>query len=527
MGYHHGWTVQILPFIGQDNVYRRFDLEESVYAPSNETARSVTISTFLCPSSRAGRNGSISYAGCHHDVEAPIAADNHGVLYLNSHVRFDDITDGLAQTILLGELKANESAMLSWASGTRATLRNTGAGLNSDNPFTALYAGIAAAQRSGQTGGRRQDVRGRCDPGRLCGRIFERASPGSKFRFLRRFSPLHQKTVRAARVPTSGQPCRWRADQRRHVLTRVAWSSASYSRPGGLAPRIGGSCRLMWCHCAPDRSRCDDAFNVERYPSPAEDDHVDVDAHCVDRSDRVARGIGPGADRRSGFERRAPTFRPDPATVQRFGPGYRYPQAGWIVLHIEGEPYERGYQHGRLMAPEIAGFIGEVARYRSNKAPADAWQDLRLIADALFLRRFDAEFLEEMKGIADGAAAAGARWEGRPVDLLDLVTINADVETNFLENALEATATGLEGRRFREPLEQGPDSNAGITLQRLRRDRAGHGRWAGRLWPHHHVEPFSRLPLQRLDRHQARAGASRLNADVPRRNHERSRLLHE
>ena len=55
---------------------------------------------------------------------------------------------------------------------------------------------------------------------------------------------------------------------------------------------------------------------------------------------------------------RAEPFRPDPASVERFGAGYRYPQAGWIVLHIEGEPYERGYQHGRLMAPEIAGFIG-------------------------------------------------------------------------------------------------------------------------------------------------------------------------
>ncbi len=152
----------------------------------------------------------------------------------------------------------------------------------------------------------------------------------------------------------------------------------------------------------------------------------------------------------------APAFRPDPASVQRFGPGYRYPQAGWIVVHIEGEPYERGYQHGRLMAPEIARFVGEIARYKSTKAPTDAWDDLRLLADALFLRRFDAEYLEEMKGIADGAAAAGAKWDGRPLDLLDLVTINADVETNFLENALEATATGLEGRRFREAAQQGP-----------------------------------------------------------------------
>jgi prepilin-type N-terminal cleavage/methylation domain-containing protein/prepilin-type processing-associated H-X9-DG protein len=143
VGYHHGWTVQILPFVGQDNIYRRFDLGESVYAPSNETAQSVVVSTFLCPSSPNVRNGSTSYAGCHHDVEAPIAADNHGVLYLNSQVRFDDITDGLAQTILLGELKSNEPTTLTWASGTRATLRNTGAALNSENPLTALYSGVA------------------------------------------------------------------------------------------------------------------------------------------------------------------------------------------------------------------------------------------------------------------------------------------------------------------------------------------------------------------------------------------------
>jgi hypothetical protein len=165
----------------------------------------------------------------------------------------------------------------------------------------------------------------------------------------------------------------------------------------------------------------------------------------------VGRAASPSPDPSPSGSR----YRPDPASVERQGPGYRYPQAGWIVLHIEGEPYERGYQHGRLMAPEIGRFIAELARYRSNRAPADAWRDLQLLANALFLRRFDAEFLEEMKGIADGAAAAGSRFDGRPVDFLDVVTINADVETSFLEDALEATATGLEGRRFREPAEQG------------------------------------------------------------------------
>src|SRR5262249_9207078 len=144
---------------------------------------------------------------------------------------------------------------------------------------------------------------------------------------------------------------------------------------------------------------------------------------------RRARAAGP--DPSAGYA----AYRPDPASVQRFGPGYRYPQAGWTVLHIEGQPYERGYQHGRLLAAEISEFIAELAKYRSSRAPSDAWQDLRLIANALFLRRFDPEYLEEMKGIADGAAASGARFNGRPIDLLDIVTINADVETNFLEDA--------------------------------------------------------------------------------------------
>src|SRR5205807_6134706 len=92
-----------------------------------------------------------------------------------------------------------------------------------------------------------------------------------------------------------------------------------------------------------------------------------------------------------------PAFTPDPVTVQRFGPGYRYPQAGWIVLHIEGAPYERGFQHGRLMAAEIVDFIQTLAIYRCPKSPADGWRELRLLANALFLRRFEPEYLEEMK----------------------------------------------------------------------------------------------------------------------------------
>src|SRR5712692_1427555 len=100
--------------------------------------------------------------------------------------------------------------------------------------------------------------------------------------------------------------------------------------------------------------------------------------------------------------RSAADFSPDPKSVQRYGPAYRYPQAGWIVLHIEGKPYERGYQHGRLMASEILGYLRCFAAIQSPKAPSEGWKNTRTLVNALFVRRFEKEYLEEMKGIADG-----------------------------------------------------------------------------------------------------------------------------
>src|SRR5713226_1694599 len=135
---------------------------------------------------------------------------------------------------------------------------------------------------------------------------------------------------------------------------------------------------------------------------------------------------------------------PDPKSVQRYGPAYRYPQAGWIVLHIEGKPYDRGYQHGYLMASEIAGYLRCFAAMQSPHAPGDGWDQTRKLVNALFLRRFKQEYLEEMKGIADGATAAGGRFNDRPIDVVDVAGLNTWPEIGTLDSALEATPTGLE-----------------------------------------------------------------------------------
>src|SRR5262245_20808968 len=145
---------------------------------------------------------------------------------------------------------------------------------------------------------------------------------------------------------------------------------------------------------------------------------------------------------------------PDPRTVVRYGPAYKYPRAGWTVLHVEGEPYDRGYQHGRLMADEIAGYLKCLAGQQSHTAPADGWALTRTLVNVAFLRKFDTEYLEEMKGIADGAAAAGAKAFDRPVDLLDVVAMNVSPEYDTIDSALYAWPTGLEGRRWPKPAPQ-------------------------------------------------------------------------
>lgn len=142
---------------------------------------------------------------------------------------------------------------------------------------------------------------------------------------------------------------------------------------------------------------------------------------------------------------------PPAAAVRTFGPAYRYPADGWIYLHIEGQPYERGYQHGHLMAREIPEYLERCAAVLGAKAETESWDQLRTAANALFLRGFDREILEEMKGIAEGASDAGAKWLGRRIDLVDIVVANTTVELGELESAMRMTPTGLEGLHLEPP----------------------------------------------------------------------------
>ncbi len=116
---------------------------------------------------------------------------------------------------------------------------------------------------------------------------------------------------------------------------------------------------------------------------------------------------------------------PTPEQAQWLAKAGRHEKAGWIYLHIEGEPRERGFQHGYLLAPEIAECLRiRRAMWRHNTSME--WADL-LKETARFMTPFiDPENREELAGIRDGLQAAGVT-----VTLDDLVAYNGFMELEW------------------------------------------------------------------------------------------------
>jgi len=79
----------------------------------------------------------------------------------------------------------------------------------------------------------------------------------------------------------------------------------------------------------------------------------------------------------------------------------RHEKNGWIYLHIEGNPEERGFQHGYLLAKEIKDALFETSTVWHYQTALD-WQWMIQKSDKMFTHSIDAENLQEIDGIVEG-----------------------------------------------------------------------------------------------------------------------------
>lgn len=112
---------------------------------------------------------------------------------------------------------------------------------------------------------------------------------------------------------------------------------------------------------------------------------------------------------------------------EKYGEAYRFNTNGFIFLHLEGDPYERGYQHGYLLADEI---VDNIQRWMDIFPHKYSWTLQKNSFYRLFWNKYHEEYQQEVRGIADGVAAKGGKINGISVCFKDILALNEMYEGN-------------------------------------------------------------------------------------------------
>jgi len=110
------------------------------------------------------------------------------------------------------------------------------------------------------------------------------------------------------------------------------------------------------------------------------------------------------------------------STDPRLTGAYRFDRGGWVCVHLQGSPGEIGFQHGSLLAPEIAAAFEAVKLSDTHRTKRD-WEFFRKASREMLWPKIDREYQEELQGIADGLKARGV-----DMDVYDVVALNAFCE---------------------------------------------------------------------------------------------------
>jgi len=106
----------------------------------------------------------------------------------------------------------------------------------------------------------------------------------------------------------------------------------------------------------------------------------------------------------------------------RLAKSYRFDRGGWIYVHLEGSPHDIGFQHGYLLADEIADAFSAVNLGMTHTTDRD-WEFFRRASRQMLWPKIDPEYQAELQGIVDGLQARRVK-----LDLDDIVAMNAFME---------------------------------------------------------------------------------------------------
>jgi hypothetical protein len=101
---------------------------------------------------------------------------------------------------------------------------------------------------------------------------------------------------------------------------------------------------------------------------------------------------------------------------------YKFDDGGWTYVHLEGDPEQIGFQHGYLLAREIADNV-HVYQVEAPHQYKHGWRFFRDAAQNVLWPHLDAEYQQELNGIAEGLHAKGSA-----LDLWDIVALNGYIE---------------------------------------------------------------------------------------------------
>jgi hypothetical protein len=101
------------------------------------------------------------------------------------------------------------------------------------------------------------------------------------------------------------------------------------------------------------------------------------------------------------------------------------PQNGWVFVHLEGTPFDLGFQHGYLLATEIADAEKMEVLERTHDGKKD-WNFFRNAAKDMMWPHIEAQYREELQGITEGVKAQGVN-----LDIWDVVALNAMPEWDY------------------------------------------------------------------------------------------------